>query len=263
MDGFREYLVEALSLKGDYKYGYYQRLVAAAYEIAPVFERTKEVIDGYKDLMQKLQKQYTFLQHDFEFVPDDKDHYTSMKHLTKEIDKQREEGERRAKMYVYSKPPQQGHPTLSNDENVLLRGVHDAITHYARQHPFSARGEYAAYSSHLKTLCNIGQAKSGQCPAAKVLFTEIVGQTSHYYVYKGYAIQKAAILKQFDHYNVGRLNQNSYLNEFFEYSGKSIVLRQGVDLHKLYRTPIGAEFGRQEIRAKSATQQAELSPEEQ
>ena len=102
-------------------------------------------------------------------------------------------------------PTQQGHPVYSNDQNVMIRGVHDAIAHLGGGHPFSARGEYGAYNRHLKTLCNVQDARAGRCLAAAALFTEIVGQTSYYYVYGQFAPQKAVFLPDFDHYNVGLL----------------------------------------------------------
>jgi len=36
-------------------------------------------------------------------------------------------------------------------------------------------------------LCNVQDAKSGKCLAAAALFTEIVGQTSYFYVYNAYS----------------------------------------------------------------------------
>ena len=77
-------------------------------------------------------------------------------------------------MFVYAEPPgpegdtsQQGHPVYSNDQNVMIRGVHDAIAHLGGDHPFSApEGEYGAYNRHLKTLCNVQDAKAGSCLAA-------------------------------------------------------------------------------------------------
>lgn len=47
------------------------------------------------------------------------------------------------------------------------------------------------------------------------MFTEVVAQTSYYYVYKGYADQKVVILDDFDHANIGQLAPNSILNQFF------------------------------------------------
>jgi hypothetical protein len=230
-------LNEALSLKGSYKGTIFQRIVAAKYVLLPAFQ--PEAIDGYRDLMKKIQRQNQFLQSKFQFKPGMDDPYDSMKQMTKDISAQKAAGIKKPTFRVYAEPPKgsdisvlnpesdlpgsEGHPLLSNDQNVVLRGVHDAIAHFMGQHPFSARGEYAAYTRHLKTLCNVDQAKSGRCPAAQILFTEIVGQTSYYYVYGSYTEQKAAIMYDFDHWNVGSLSPQSPLNKYFQVAGKALV----------------------------------------
>jgi hypothetical protein len=159
-----------------------------------------------------------------------------LKQLRRSIDAQRQNGKRRADMYVYAEPPgpegdasQQGHPVFSNIQNIMIRGVHDAIAHLGGNHPFSARGEYGAYNRHLKTLCNVQGAKSGKCLAAAALFTEIVGQTSFYYIYGRFAPQKAVFLPDFDYYNVGLLAPNSRLNRYFFVQGKDLVCRPDFD----------------------------------
>jgi hypothetical protein len=61
--------------------------------------------------------------------------------------------------------------------------------------------------------------------AAAALFTEIVGQTSFYYIYGQFAPQKAVFLPDFDYFNVGLLLSSSRLNGFFEVQGKNLVCR--------------------------------------
>lgn len=257
---------EALAQKGNYKGTLFQRLVAAKYVLMPSFEA--EAIPGYRDLMQKITRQNDFLQSKFQFNPTATDTYSSMKHLTKEIDKQKAVGVKRPVMNVYNDPPEgpnlypmqnmedlpgsSGHPLLSNDQNVTLRGVHDAIAHYMGQHPFSARGEYAAYTRHLKTLCNVDQVKGGKCLAAQVLFTEIVGQTSYYYVYGSYTMQKAAIMWDFDHWNVGALAPNSKLNMFFQNADKTLIPKSNFNYTDFMQVmpELAAELKNQ-IKAKS------------
>ncbi len=223
-------LQETLALAGNYKGSLFQRLVAATYRIAPTM--MPEAIPGYKDLMEKMNRQNQFMQSKFTFNPTSGDPYRSMKHLKSSIDKQRAAGIKKPVMNVYAEPPgpegqpaDQGHPVMPNDVNVMVRGVHDAIAHLAGNHPFTARGEYGAYNRHLKTLCNRDQAKGGNCPAAQVLFSEIVGQTSHFYVYGDYPAQKAIIMKDFDHYNVGLLAPSSPLNRHFVVKNKQMVPR--------------------------------------
>ena len=277
MKKFNHWLNEAMSLKGDYKGTFFQRLVAAQYVLSPMAQ--PEAIAGYRDLMRKISRQNNFLQSKFQFNPTTDDPYRSMKHMTKEIEKQQQAGIKKPTFNVYAEPPQgtqiplrahdaelpgsEGHPFFSNDQNVTLRGVHDAIAHYMGQHPFSARGEYAAYNRHLKTLCNIEQVKNDNCSAAKVLFTEIIGQTSYYYVYGSYTVQKAVILSDFNHWNVGSLAPNSGLNSFFELSGKSLVTRpdfEYINFQKQYAS-LAQEMKRQ-LSAKSLITLARLPGED-
>ena len=279
MISFKKWLNEALSIKGDYKGTIFQRLVAAEYEMSPALE--EEAIPGYRDLMRKISRQNQFLQSKFQFNPSQTDTYSSMKHLTGEINKQKASGIKKPVMNVYAVPPEgpqislrkddpelpgsEGHPLLGNDQNTVLRGVHDAIAHYMGQHPFSARGEYAAYTRHLKTLCNVDQVKQNQCPAAQVLFTEIIGQTSYYYIYGNYTMQKAVILHDFNHWNVGSLAPNSRLNEFFELSGKQLLPRQDFDYSVFYKTypTLARELNRQITMGKSKIPLSPLPGEKQ
>ena len=233
--GFKDWLaIETLALAGSYKGGVFQRLVAASYKLAPVSDPA--AVPAFQELARKLARQNDFLRHDYRFVPSSGDHYSSLKQLRRSIDAQRQAGKRRADMFVFAEPPgpaddakQQGHPVYSNDQNVMIRGVHDAIAHLGGNHPFSARGEYGAYNRHVKTLCNNQDAKSGRCQAAAALFTEIVGQTSYYYVYGQFAPQKAVILPDFDFYNVGLLAPSSRLNAFFQVQKKDLICRPEFD----------------------------------
>jgi hypothetical protein len=227
--GFKRWLFhETLALAGSYKGGVFQRFVAASYKLAPISDPA--ALPAFQELARKMARQSDFLRHDFNFIPSSGDHYASFRQLRQAIDAQRATGKRRGAMYVYAEPSgpegdtaQQGHPVFSNDQNVMIRGVHDAIAHLGGNHPFSARGEYGAYNRHLKTLCNVQDAQAGRCLAAAALFTEIVGQTSYYYVYGQYAPQKAVILFDFDFHNVGLLSPSSRLNGFFWVKGKDLV----------------------------------------
>lgn len=220
---------EVLSLKGDYKYSIFQRLVAAKYKLAPT--QDESAIPAFQDLAEKIGRQQEFLSSKYELKPTHDDPYHSMKAMTQDIEKQKSMGIRKPIIPVYAEPPamggekQAGHPIFSNIQNVTQRGVHDVIAHYYGQHPFSARGEYAAYNRHLKTLCNAEQVKAGKCLAAKAMFTEVVAQTSYYYIYGTYADQKAIILDDFDHARIGLLSPSSPLNAFFVVENKVMSLR--------------------------------------
>lgn len=222
-------LDESLSLKGDYKGSIFQRLVAAKYKLAPVKEPT--AVAAFQELGRKIGRQQEFLSSKFQMNPSQNDPFHSMKAMTQDIQRQKSTGVRKPVIPVYSAPPAMdgeengGHPVFSNDDNVKQRGVHDVIAHYYGQHPFSARGEYGAYNRHLKTLCNVDQVKTGQCLAAKAMFTEVVAQTSYYYIYGTYVDQKAVILDDFDHANVGLLSPTSPLNAFFVVQNKTMSLK--------------------------------------
>lgn len=251
--GFKEWLAnETLALAGSFKGGVFQRLVAASYKLAPVSDPAAR--PAFDELARKMDRQNDFLRHDYRFIPSSGDHYASLKQLRRSIDAQRGVGKRRADMFVYAEPPgpagdaaQQGHPVFSNDQNVMIRGVHDAIAHLGGNHPFSARGEYGAYNRHLKTLCNVQDARGGRCLAAAALFTEIVGQTSFYYVYGQFAPQKAVILTDFDYSNVGLLAPTSRLNAFFVAQNKALICRPDFDFDVFSREfpPLSQELARQ------------------
>lgn len=263
MSTFKEWLLhtEALALKGSYKGSMFQRLVAAQYKLAPTSD--PRAMPAFRDLATKISRQHDFLQSKFQKEPTTGDPYRSQKHLSREIAKQKLAGERRPVVKVFEEPPgpeQEGHPAFSNQMNVNLRWVHDIITHHYGKHPFSARGEYGAYNRHAKTLCNVEQFKAGECLAVKALFTEIVGQTSYYYIYGSYTEQKAVILPDFDHARVGALAPGSPLNRFFELRDKQLLPRADFDYNAFAGMfpDLAAELGRQENLPKSLTKLSEL-----
>lgn len=255
-----------MALKGSYKGSFFQRLVAAKYVLAPTYDPAAK--QAFVDLADKIQRQEDFLKSKFQFFHTQDDPYHSMKDMTQDIERQKAQGVWKPRIPVYADPPamdgkdKQGHPVFTNDQNVSQRGVHDIISHYFGQHPFSARGEYAAYNRHLKTLCNRDQAKAGDCPAAKAIFTEVVGQTSYYYVYGGFTDQKAVILDDFDHYNVGLLAPTSPLAKYFSVGGK--VMRPAEDFsYAEFRSehPELAEEMQRQIGGKSMMTLAQLPGE--
>ena len=245
-----------LCLKGNYKGSVFQRLVAAQYNLAPT--KDPRAVAAFQELGQKIGRQDQFLGSKFQMKPGQDDPFTSMKAMTRDINRQRLAGVKRPVIPVYAEPPalagQQGggHPVFSNDDNVRQRGVHDVIAHYYGQHPFSARGEYGAYNRHLKTLCNPDQVKAGACMAAKAMFTEVVAQTSYYYIYGGFADQKAVILDDFDHASVGLLAPTSPLNAYFVVENKTMAIRPDFswDRFATEHAELAMELFRQEERNK-------------
>lgn len=216
-------LEERLALKGDYKGTIWQRLVAAYYMIMPT--HTKAHDPAWEELGKKFTRQREFLSREFDMAPTQDDPYASMKELTNSINKQKDEGGK-ASVRVYAEPPAKaedddsenvGHPVWNNDMNVIVRWVHDIIAHYYGQHKFSARGEYGAFNRHTKTL-------GPNTKASEALFTEVVAQTSCYYVYGNFVEQKVHLMTDhFDHQNVGALNPSSPLNKYFVLENKELV----------------------------------------
>jgi hypothetical protein len=198
-------LFETVALRGSYEGGIYQRLVAAAYMLAPVLEQ--EAVPLFELLAQKVQHQQKQLSSHYQFQTQPEDPYAGgFQQMFSDLDTQKAAGVEKPTLKVLQTLPPQSHPVVSPQTNDTFRGVHDIIAHYFGRHPFNARGEYAAYNRHLKTLP----------PAvAPVLFTEIVGQTSAYLVYGGFQDQKATILHDFDFFNIGHLSPQSILNRFF------------------------------------------------
>lgn len=248
---------ETLALKGNYKGSIFQRLVAAKYKLAPTND--PEALAAFQELARKIGRQHQFLASKFTMKPSQDDPYHSMKAMTQDIQRQRAANVKKPVIPVYAEPPalagQQGggHPVFSNDDNVRQRGVHDVIAHYYGQHPFSARGEYGAYNRHLKTLCNPEQVKAEQCLAAKAMFTEVVAQTSFYYIYGGFADQKAVVLKDFDHARIGLLAPTSSLNLHFMVQNKTMTIRPDFSWDKfaVEQDDLAMELLRQEEGNKS------------
>lgn len=249
-------LNESLALKGDYKGGIFQRLVAAVYQTMPLYTESHRY--AWEELIDKFSRQKEFLSREFEMVKATEDPYPSSKAMSRDIKKQQAEGKGRVKVKTFAEEPSgakddeaafQGHPVFSNDENVDVRFVHDVIAHFYGSHPFSARGEYAAYNRHTKTL-GVNTA------ATQALFTEVVAQTSCYYVYGDYVEQKATLMTNyFNPTKVGALAENSPFNRYFELVDKELVKKKDFDGEKFLREfpKIGRELIRQERLKASLT----------
>jgi hypothetical protein len=273
------HLIDAVSRHiertGDDSYKFVQEFGPLMTRLAKVPGLPPEAARAFFDVFKKIGRQDTFLRNarkGFDFVPDPGDHYASSADLRKKMDAQWAAGQKKAKMFVYAEPPgpvgqpaQQGHPFLTNDRNVQVRGVHDAIAHLPKVLPFDARGEYRAYNTHLKTLCNLPDLRAGNCPAADILFTEIVAQTSHFYVYGAYPPQKGVILHDFDPFRVGMLRETSPLNKYFVFANKELVARPDFDQNSFGQEfpELAAELGRQEGDEVERVRQATFPPDKQ
>ena len=188
-----------------------------------------------------MTRQNDFLRHDYHFVPSSGDHYASLKQLRRSIDAQRQAGKRRADMYVYAEPPgpegdtaQQGHPVFSNDQNVMIRGVHDAIAHLGGNHPFSCPRRVRGVQPAPEDAVQRPGRQSRQVPGGCGPFhRDRRADVSYYYVYGQFAPQKAVFLTDFDYYNVGLLAPSSRLNGFFVVQDKDLGCRPDFDARGL------------------------------
>lgn len=246
-------LQERLALKGDYKGNIFQRLVGAVYQTMPLY--TKSHRYAWEDLIKKFTRQKEFLSGEFDLVKTQEDPYPSSKAMSKNFDAQKASGVDKIKVRTYAEEPKgdgsednfEGHPVFSNDENIDVRFVHDIMAHYYGGHPFSSRGEYGAYNRHTKTL-------GPDTPASEALFTEVVAQTSCYYVYGDFVEQKATLMtKYFDHQNVGALSRNSPFNKYFHIIDKELVKKDDFDRDEFMREfpKISNELIRQERLGKN------------
>lgn len=111
------------------------------------------------------------------------------------------------------------HPAMSNDENTILRAVHDYYAHAGpsrkdvaagkvpQRNDFTYRGELNAYLAHVKI------APKAAIP---ILFTEVAAQVSYYLITGGYAPQKATILDGFDYVHLGNFTGGNHQQRFDE-----------------------------------------------
>ena len=187
----KELLTEKLLLKpGPNGWDLYGELVAQAYERAPTFDASAassfEALDPFIDKMfKRIQSKV-----DIEFV--DNDPYINDDHM-------REEVGRWGVLKVFSGGTD--HPIFSDELNLKFRAVHDYMAHIQpigfSGTGFDQKGEIQAYNAHLHTIPRKG------IPA---LFTEVVGQASHF-IHRGFfPEQKIAFLEGFDYVNLGEVD---------------------------------------------------------
>ena len=93
------------------------------------------------------------------------------------------------------------HRVFSLEDNIIFRTVHDFIVHILGNHDFGAKGEIASYNRHAKL------APKDAIPA---LFTEVVGQASIAVTTGNFPKQKIALLKGFDYYKLGVIDDANY-----------------------------------------------------
>jgi len=175
----------------------YSKLVAEAYLAAPKFE--SRAVRHFQAMIPFVQKMFKQIQSkvDVQFV-----NY----HAYNSVEELRSDVFNNGVMKIATVDAE--HDVFDPQTNAKFRAVHDYMSHVqaigSRGTEFSMRGEFASYNAHLKTLPRA---------AAPALFTEIIGQTSMYWVHGGFADQKICLLDGFDYYNVGVVEGYDIINK--------------------------------------------------
>jgi len=110
------------------------------------------------------------------------------------------------------------HPIFSVEDNIVMRTIHDYLTHIQANVGFGGKGEIAAFNVHAKLAPNL---------AIPALFTEVVGQAAYATVYGKFPVQKIAILHGFDYTNLGEIDDDNY-----HIVNKKLVPKTGEDKYK-------------------------------
>lgn len=184
----KDMLSEKLMLKpGEDGWDLYGELVARAYEKAPVFDDS--AVPAFQALEPFVDKMFKRIQGkvDIEFV--DNDPYINDDHMRQEVN-------RTQVLKIWSGGTT--HPVFTPELNLKFRAVHDYMAHIQpigfSGTGFDQKGEIQAYNAHLHTVPRKG------IPA---LFTEVVGQASHFLHRGFFPEQKIAFLEGFDYVNIG------------------------------------------------------------
>lgn len=184
-------------------YDKYAELVAKAYEEAPEYDET--VVESYKVLIESVKKMFKQLQSKVKVEFVDYDPYETRDEMAKDVEEN--------KLLRISKLFNE-HPIFTEEENLMLRTVHDYYTHIIANQDFGLRGELKAYNTHARL------APPAALPA---LFTEIVGQVCYAIVHgttdenglftANFAPQKICKLDGFDYKNVGQVDNMEIVNK--------------------------------------------------
>lgn len=184
----RSVLTEKLLLKpGADGWDLYGELVARAYEAAPKFD--SEAAPSFESLSPFVDKMFKRMQAkvDIQFV--DNNPYINDDHMRQEVNKT-------GTLKIWSGGTT--HPVFTPELNLKFRAVHDYMAHIQpigfSGTGFDQKGEIQAYNAHLHTIPRKG------IPA---LFTEVVGQASHFLHRGFFPEQKIAFLEGFDYINIG------------------------------------------------------------
>jgi len=186
-ENWRGFLDEKLMLKpGPSGWDLYAELVARAYEAAPSFDPS--AVSSYEALEPFINKMFGQLQSKVKIVPSHEDPYEGDEDMKRQV-------KATGTLKVFTGGTE--HPTFTPELNWKLRAVHDWMAHIQPNTSFSQKGEIQAYNAHLKTIPPAG---------APALFTEVVGQASHFNTRGHFPEQKIALLPGFDYFNLGQVD---------------------------------------------------------
>ena len=197
-ESWRGFLGESLLLKpGPNGWELYGKLVAQAYEDAPEFDESavkhfKAIKPFVDNMFEKVQSRVKV-----EFVDDDP--YKDDQDMKQQVKKT-------GVLKIWRGGTT--HPIFEPKTNLKLRAVHDYMAHIQSNKfkgaDFTLKGEIQAYNAHTKTVSPVG------VPA---LFTEVIGQAA-FFLDRGYfPEQKIAILRDFDFYQIGKVNGYNIVNK--------------------------------------------------
>jgi len=185
----------------------YAAVVAEAYEAAPRFE--ERAVRGYNALAKSNNVLLKRLQAHTTVTATPDDPYSRHRDMASDVVNNKN-------LRVYSGTDEE-HPAMTNDENTILRTVHDYYAHTGpvrkeisagkvpSRNDFTYRGELNAYLTHTKLAPKI---------AVPILFTEVAAQISYYLITGGYAPQKAVILDGFNYIQLGKFTDTNRQNRF-------------------------------------------------
>jgi hypothetical protein len=189
----------------------YAAVVAEAYEAAPRYE--ERAVPGYIALAKSNDVLLKRLQSDVDVNYTSGDPYKRHRDMVQDV-----VGNKKLTIWNGADEP---HPYMTNDQNVILRTVHDYYAHTGpnrkaaaaapgkalQRNDFTYRGELNAYLTHVRIAPRA---------AVPILFTEVAAQISYHLISGGYAPQKAMILDGFDYIHLGKFTSPDRQKRFDE-----------------------------------------------
>ena len=141
------------------------------------------VREAYKAMMVQMREQYKILTEELGYTVEavDYDPYVTFDEMMQDmVDNKR--------LKIMATSVTGSHPLLTDEENDILRAVHDAFGHAATGRGFDRHGEEAAYQAHLSMFNDVAQ---------QALASEFRAQTAYLIEAKDFMpVQKATIMSK-------------------------------------------------------------------